>query len=134
MLSTLVGWSLEAIYKEGLGPPNPSLVIITMSVVIAILTLGFLGVVYVLRKVGKKRIAFNSNRVFISAFLIIFVSQYLWELFPTTTMIAGCPVALVGVSNPSELPLAYIRVGIFWSLPSLVVATISSLIYSKIHM
>lgn len=123
------GYLLEAAYHL-LPFSGPLLFISSFVVLIDILTLGFLGSIYVLRKVGNKRLAFNWARVFISTFLIVSISFHLSPL--VITMIYGIDAALVGASNPSELLIGYIAVSMFWSVPSLVVASVSALVYERI--
>ena len=107
-----------------------ALFISSFVVVIDILTLGFLGSIYMLRKVGNKSLAFNWTRVFISTFLIVFVSFHL--SFPVLTMIYGIHTGPIPTSNFSEILLHYCIVSIEASIPSGIVATVSASVYERI--
>lgn len=116
-------------------PPIPGWILTINSVIvtIAVLTLGFLGAVYLLRKVLKKRSAFNPTRVFIAVFLIVLLTSYLFSYI--ATLIYGIEASLGHASDPAGYVGGYIAWGMLWSVPSSIVAAVSALIYKfRMHV
>ena len=131
MLSAAVRQNLTALPRGGSSPISGWIRFIDLTVVLtAVLTLLFLGGVYLLRKVGKKRLAFNWTRVFIAAFSIMLVEVYLYFPFSSLIYWGELSSGVIGISDPVMLALSYVVVwGLFWSVPSLIVAAISTLTY-----